>query len=55
MAKENIENDDEEIQAMLMDAMSAGVVEIEDCGCVVELDGSCPHGNQSPFIVLDLI
>ncbi len=49
------ENSDEEQQAMLSDAMNAGVVEIEDCGCTVELDGTCPCGNESPFLTLGLI
>lgn len=38
----------------LYDAMIDGVVELE-CGCIVELDGSCPCGNDSPFLTMGLI
>jgi len=26
-----------------------------DCGCVVEPDGTCPCGNQSPLLELGMI
>ena len=41
---------DEELDA----AMETGQVTLE-CGCVVELDGSCHHGNESPLIEAGLI
>lgn len=47
--------EDEEIIAFFNDAMSAGIVEIPDCLCVVELDGICAHGNKSPLLEMDLI
>lgn len=25
------------------------------CGCVVEPDGACPHGNKSPLIELGIL
>ena len=31
-----------------------GEVEL-DCGCVVEPDGSCPCGNESPLVTQGLI
>jgi hypothetical protein len=34
--------------------MSDGVAEL-DCGCVVEPDGHCPCGNESPLLELGLI
>ena len=42
----------EELQDMMCDGESA-----TECpeGCVVELDGVCPHGYQSVFIKLGLI
>ena len=38
----------------LMDIMSDGIVTL-DCGCVVEPDGNCPCGNQSPLLELGMI
>ena len=38
----------------LMDIMSDGVATL-DCGCVVEPDGTCPCGNNSPLIDLGMI
>jgi len=36
------------------DAVEDGVIEVAD-GCMVELDGTCPHGHKSPFLVLGSI
>lgn len=40
----------DELWGMLEDS---GVETVD--GCFVELDGSCPHGHKSPFLVLGLI
>lgn len=34
--------------------MYDGIVTL-DCGCVVEPDGSCPCGNESPLLELGMI
>ncbi len=34
--------------------MSDGVAYLE-CGCIVEPDGTCPCGNQSPLLELGMI
>ncbi len=47
--------EDEEILAMLEDALSAGIIEIPACNCIVELDGTCQHGNESPMLTMELI
>ena len=38
----------------LEDIMDTGCAELS-CGCVVEPDGTCCHGNQSPLLELGLI
>lgn len=40
----------EELEAMLFDDS----IEAAD-GCLVEPDGTCPHGYRSPLLVLGLI
>ncbi len=35
--------------------MYEGRVELEPCGCVVEPDGECGHGFQSPLLYLGMI
>ena len=45
--------DDLDIQE-LQDIMDTGVVTLP-CGCVVEPDGTCPCGNQSPLLELGMI
>jgi hypothetical protein len=37
---------------ILEDVLRDGFVEIEECGCRVEIDGTCPCGNESPFLGL---
>lgn len=49
------EIEDFEFLAYLDDAMSAGMIELDECGCCVELDGTCPHGNKSPMLEMELI
>ncbi|GIV82484.1 MAG: hypothetical protein KatS3mg051_1838 [Anaerolineae bacterium] len=44
--------DIDDLEALLEQALEEGCIETED-GCVVELDGRCPHGYWSP--VIDLI
>jgi len=34
--------------------MSDGIATL-DCGCIVEPDGTCPCGNNSPLIDLGMI
>lgn len=46
---------EDEILEILAEVLEKGVVEIEECGCVVELDGVCPHGNESPLLEACLI
>ena len=38
----------------IMEAMQDGVITTED-GCLVELDGVCPHGYESPAILAGII
>jgi hypothetical protein len=38
----------------LEEIMDSGMAELA-CGCVVEPDGRCSHGNQSPLLALGLI
>ncbi len=38
----------------LEEIMDSGVAELS-CGCTVEPDGRCPHGNASPLLVLGFI
>ncbi len=38
----------------LWNILDEGVAELED-GCVVEPDGTCPHGNRSPLLEMGLI
>jgi hypothetical protein len=44
---------EEEIEE-LEEIMSEGVA-VLDCGCRVEPDGVCRHGNRSPLLILGLI
>lgn len=41
------------LEALEMAAMD-GVVETED-GCIVEPDGVCPHGEESPLLIAGCI
>ncbi len=41
-------------EEIMLSAIRDGIVETED-GCIVEPDGSCPHGCQSPLILMGLI
>jgi hypothetical protein len=41
----------EELEEMMMD----GVFIIEECGCPVEPDGTCPCGNESPLLEMGMI
>jgi hypothetical protein len=46
---------DDDIQIdELEDIMMNGIATL-DCGCVVEPDGTCPCGNQSPLLELGMI
>ena len=46
---------DDDIQIdELEDIMFSGMATL-DCGCVVEPDGTCPCGNQSPLLDLGMI
>lgn len=38
----------------LMEEAETGVI-ILSCGCQVELDGICEHGNKSPLLALRMI
>jgi len=40
---------DAELVEIASRVLMYGCIEL-DCGCVVEPDGSCPHGNRSPLI-----
>lgn len=42
------------LESLMLDAMDGGVVECED-GCMVEPDGVCPHGCESPLLEAGLI
>jgi hypothetical protein len=37
-----------------MEEAETGVI-ILSCGCQVELDGICKHGNKSPLLALGMI
>lgn len=50
---ENKMDDDIQIDE-LEDIMLNGVAHL-DCGCIVEPDGTCPCGNQSPLLDLGMI
>lgn len=43
--------DIDEIEAIVM----GDELPVLDCGCIVEPDGTCPCGNQSPLLELDII
>ena len=38
----------------LIEIMSEGIAELE-CGCIVEPDGKCPCGNESPLLEMGMI
>lgn len=40
--------------AVIMEAAMDSVIETAD-GCTVEPDGQCPHGHQSPLLILGMI
>jgi hypothetical protein len=42
--------DFEDLEAIMFD----GIAEAAD-GCTVEPDGKCPHGHESPLLVLGMI
>lgn len=48
-----IPNYDHDIE-YLMEEAETGVI-ILSCGCQVELDGICKHGNKSPLLALGMI
>ena len=39
----------------LYDIMNDGIAILDECGCSVEPDGVCYHGNESPLLRLGLI
>lgn len=43
----------DDLGLLMFDAIDVGTACEE--GCSVELDGTCPHGHQSPLRVLGLI
>lgn len=45
---------DEELNEALEDIEACGYCTLE-CGCNVEPDGKCCHGNKSPLLELGLI
>jgi hypothetical protein len=48
------DDDDDDGLGELEDAIANGAIETED-GCIVELDGECPHGCKSPLLEMGLI
>ncbi len=42
--------DIEELESIMFDGQAT-----LDCGCIVEPDGTCPCGNQSPLLELGMI
>lgn len=48
-----IPNYDHDIEYLIEEA-ETGLVTLS-CGCQVELDGTCSHGNKSPLLILSMI
>ena len=44
----------EEIERMFDEVMVMGYVTLK-CGCKVEPDGVCPHGNESPLLGMAML
>ena len=51
---EEYDDDFDDQLEMINRAMCEGVVTLS-CGCVVEPDGKCPCGNQSPLLDMGVI
>jgi len=51
---DSIEQITDEKVSELWDILDEGMATL-DCGCVVEPDGICPCGNQSPLLELGMI
>lgn len=43
------------VQTVMAESERNGSVTIPECGCVVEPDGQCEHGNESPLLTAGLI
>ena len=48
-------NVEDELTENMSRALLNGSVELEVCGCIVEPDGKCHHGNESPLLEAGLI
>ena len=43
------------IEEIIEELNSYGTITLEECGCSVEADGTCPCGNESPLLAMGMI